>query len=58
MQIRNRQPWAVEIAAPNHDFYADVEAGGTVEVSDELGASLLDQPDNWEAVTKSAKGKE
>jgi hypothetical protein len=31
-----------------------VAQGGDVEVSDQLGASLLDQPDNWQPA-KSAK---
>lgn len=30
----------------------------TVEVPDELAESLLDQPDNWQAVKASGKDKE
>lgn len=52
MQVKNKRPWAVEIATTGQT----VEPGGTVEVDDELGRSLCEQPDNWEAV-KASKSK-
>lgn len=55
MQVKNRRPMAVEIAAPNFDFFADVEPSGVVEVPDDLGKSLLEQPDNWAAVPSKPK---
>ena len=47
MEIRNITPEEREI--PNVGF---VEAGGTIEVPDELGANLIEQVDNFEKVTK------
>lgn len=48
MQVKNKRPFAVDIAnGPT------AEAGETVEVDDELGASLCEQSDNWEAVKAS-----
>lgn len=37
---------------------ADVAANAVIEVSEELGASLLDQPANWATPSKSAKVEE
>lgn len=54
MQIRNANSLTLEIAATG----ARVEPGATVEVDDELGKSLLEQPANWAKVTKSTKSKE
>lgn len=45
MQIRNLRPVEVEIVDGPL-----VDAGGTVEVDDDLAARLLDQPDNWARV--------
>ena len=46
MKIRNVSGFDRMIAATGQT----VEADGTVEVSDELGRSLCEQPANWEAV--------
>ena len=58
MQIRNRHPHDVVIANPEFPRIT-VEAGGDVDVPDELAKSLLEQPARWEAVpetkTKAAK---
>lgn len=43
MKVRNLRPYALEIAATEQV----VEPGELVEVDAELGASLLEQPDNW-----------
>lgn len=48
MQIRNVSGLVREIA--NHPTRALVEPGDTVEVDDELGASLCEQAANWQAV--------
>lgn len=52
MHIRNQRPYALEIAATGER----VEPGDTAEVDDDLGKSLLEQPDNW-APAKSEKKK-
>lgn len=49
MQIKNLSEHAKEI--PD---IGDVEAGGTIEVPDEVGASLCEQVDAW-APAKSTK---
>ena len=46
MQVKNKRPYAVEIVATGDR----VEGGETVEVPDELGESLIEQVDAWEAV--------
>lgn len=46
MEIRNVRGYALEIAAT----FQVVEHGETVEVPDDLGASLCEQPANWEPV--------
>lgn len=54
MQIRNANSLTLEIAATGER----VEPGDTVEVDDELGKSLLEQPANWVKATKTTKSKE
>jgi hypothetical protein len=46
MEIKNLRPWPVDI--PNVGI---VDAGGTIEVDNDLGKSLTEQPDNFEKVT-------
>lgn len=53
MHIRNERPYGLEIAASGQL----VEPGETAEVDAELGASLLEQPDNWSAVKPSKPAK-
>jgi hypothetical protein len=43
MHIRNLRPYALEIAATGQL----VEPGEIADVDPDLGASLLEQPDNW-----------
>lgn len=50
-KIVNLRPWKVEIAATGQA----VEAGGTVEVDDDLAESLCEQPDNWKPATGGKK---
>lgn len=49
MQVKNLRPFAVEI--PDVGV---VEAGDSIEVPDDLGASLCEQVDAW-AKSKAAK---
>lgn len=50
MNIRYVGPYdVVEIAATGQVC----DRGGTVDVDDELAERLLEQPDNWQADTKS-----
>lgn len=51
MQVRNKRPYAVEIV----DTGQRVEAGETVEVDDELGERLAEQPDVWEVADGSSR---
>lgn len=51
MKIRNARNTARTIAATGQT----VEGGDTVDVDDELGRALLDQPDNWAAVKPEAR---
>jgi hypothetical protein len=53
MKVRNVSGFDRLIAATGQT----VEADGTVEVSDELGRSLCEQPANWEAVVSETKTK-
>ena len=53
MKVRNVSGFDRMIAATGQT----VEADGIVEVSDELGASLCEQPANWEAVASEPKSK-
>lgn len=56
MLIRNKYPEAREIVATGQQ----VESGDTVEVSDELGESLVQQVDVWEVAdggTKTGKSR-
>lgn len=49
MHVRNISDAARFIASSTHDFFSDgVEPDETVEVPDELGASLCEQVDIWE----------
>lgn len=52
MQVKNKRPFEVEI--PD---VGEVGAGETIEVPDDLGASLCEQVDNWEQ-SKSKKGSD
>lgn len=56
MEIRNKRPDSVDIA--HADFSAHVEGGGTVEVPDHVGESLVQQVDAWEQAhpVKATKG--
>lgn len=49
MQIKNVRSYALEIAKTGQL----VEPGESVEVDDDLGKSLLEQPDNWAGEKKS-----
>lgn len=51
MKVTNQRPWALEIVATQQV----VEPGETVEVDDDLGKSLCEQPANW---AKSTAKKE
>lgn len=42
MKVKNKRPYEVEI--PDVGF---VEAGGTIDVPEDLGKSLCAQEDNW-----------
>lgn len=53
MKVRNRRPWAVQIA--RLDFEATVDADGIIEVPDTVGMSLIEQHDAWEKVSTKAK---
>lgn len=55
MKIRNKRDVAVVIAPAGAHTGIDVAAGAVVEVDDDLGASLLEQPDRWEAVDSPSK---
>lgn len=62
MKVRNKLPRPLTIEPPGRDPIP-VDANGEAEVDDELGKSLLRQPDRWEAVTakptkKAAKSGE
>lgn len=46
MQVTNMRPYAVEIVATGQS----VGPGETVDVPDEVGESLAEQPDVWAAV--------
>jgi hypothetical protein len=46
--IRNKRDRSVTIAPTDGTDPVEVEAGGTAEVDDHLGTSLLQQPDRWE----------
>ena len=54
MQIRNANSLTLEIAATGER----VEPGATVEVDDELGLSLLEQPANWDKPKSTTTKKE
>lgn len=50
MQIRNAHGATLQIAATGQY----VEPGATVDVDDELGAALIEQPANWTEVPTEA----
>ena len=52
MQVMNKRSYAVEI--PEVGF---VEPGDSIEVDDDLGASLLEQEDAWEQVDDNRAGR-
>lgn len=52
MQVTNQRPYALVIAATDQE----VGPGETVEVPDDLGRQLIEQPDNWAA--KKSRSKE
>lgn len=55
MRIKNARPEAVFVPAIDQV----VDAGAEIEVDDELGSSLLEQPDNWKSVKpKPTEAKE
>lgn len=49
MKVKNKRSYTVEI--PEVGF---VDAGDSIEVPDDLGASLVEQVDAWEPVTTKA----
>lgn len=51
MLIRNRRPYAVQIAATGQV----VDGGEAVEVDDEIGSSLVEQVDAWEAADGTSR---
>jgi hypothetical protein len=51
MLIRNKRPYPVEIVATGQR----VDAGETVEVDDEVGESLVEQVDAWEAADDNSR---
>ena len=48
MYVKNLRPYPVEIA--HVAYFATVEEGEAIEVPDEVGASLVEQVDAWQAV--------
>jgi hypothetical protein len=54
MKVQYIGPYADGVYVPAAD--AECKPGDTIEVSDELGASLLEQTTNWRAVP-AAKSK-
>lgn len=53
MKVRNKRDVAVVIAPAGAQIGVEAAAGGVVEVDDDLGRSLLEQSDRWEAVKPS-----
>jgi len=53
MKIRNLQHRQVEIAPATDHPVVLVEPGEAIEVADDLGAALLEQPDNWQKVDEA-----
>lgn len=53
MRIKNVRGYTLEIA----DTGDRVEPGAEVEVDDDLGKSLLEQPDNWASAKAATSGK-
>ena len=51
MLVRNKRPYAVEIVATGQR----VEGGDTAEVDDEVGESLVEQVDAWEAADGTSR---
>ncbi len=57
MQIRNISGAARFIVDAAHDFTTgDIEPGDTVDVDDEVGASLCEQVDVWESTGVKGEG--
>lgn len=53
MKIRNKRDRGCLIAPAGAMSGFEVEPGGVVDVPDDLGRSLLEQSDRWEAVAES-----
>jgi len=47
----------VVIAPVGSHTGVEAAAGGVIDVDDDLGASLLEQPDRWEAVESKSNEK-
>ena len=57
MKVRNKRDVAVVIAPAGAMSGIEAAAGGVIEVDDDLGASLLEQSDRWEAVKPPSSEK-
>lgn len=55
MKIRNKRDVTVVIAPVGSHTGVEAAAGGVIDVDDDLGASLLEQSDRWEAVASNQK---
>ena len=53
MRVQNKRPWPVEVA--HKTFTATVEAGGTIDVPEPVGKSLIRQRDAWQEAPNKAK---
>ena len=57
MKVRNKRDVVVVIAPAGAQTGIEAAAGGVIEVDDDLGASLLEQSDRWEAVASKSNEK-
>lgn len=53
MKVRNKRDVVVVIAPAGAMSGIEAAPGGVIEVDDDLGKSLCEQSDRWEAVTPS-----
>ena len=57
MKVRNKRDVVVVIAPAGAMSGIEAAAGGVIEVDDDLGASLCEQSDRWEAVASKSNEK-